>query len=375
MRMKVKFNILGKQWDEIKDDVIPRFKNLFKQSNFIGGAPIGDFEENFANYIGTKFAIGISNGTDALKIALKALNLPSPCGVIIPANTFIATILAVKYLCELEADIQLIDCDEYFQMDTGLLEKCLKDHRKSWKSCVIIPVHLFGHPADINVIMEIASEYDCKVLEDSSQSHGALVKDKKVGSFGDISAFSLYPGKNLGAAGDAGIITTNSEDLYEKCKSLRNYGSNVKYYYDFEGYNHRLDTIQAIVVDEKLKHLDKWNNMRIEAAKKLTSQMEDNKSIVTPKLASYADKQVYHIYAILIKNRNELQNHLNNNGIQSGIHYPVSIQKTKPFSYLDHFDNKNTIQFADQMLSLPIHPFITDEEIEYITLKINSFFE
>ena len=372
--MKVMFNNLGKQWDVIKEDVIPRFNDLFKQSNFIGGAPIGEFEENFAKYIGTKFAIGISNGTDALKIALKALNLPSPCGVIIPANTFIATILAVKYLCELEADIQLIDCDEYFQMDTGLLEKCLKDHRKSWKSCVIVPVHLFGHPADIKKIMELANEYDCKVLEDSSQSHGALVEDKKVGSFGDISAFSLYPGKNLGAAGDAGIITTNNEDLYKKCKSLRNYGSSVKYYYDFEGYNHRLDTIQAIVVDEKLKHLDKWNAMRINVAEKLTDQLRDNKEVKTPKLAPYADRNVFHIYAILVKNRDGLQKHLSDNGIQSGIHYPVPIQRTKPFKHLDYFKNENAIQFAEEMLSLPMHPFLTEEEIGYISKMINDYF-
>ncbi|MHA2287765.1 MAG: DegT/DnrJ/EryC1/StrS family aminotransferase [Promethearchaeota archaeon] len=356
--MKVLFNNLAKQWDVIKDDTKPRLDLLFEQSNFIGGAPVGQFEENFANYIGTKYAIGISNGTDALKVALEALNVDSPCGVIIPANTFVATILAITYVCKLKADIQLIDCDKYFQMDANLLEKCLKENRNKWKSCVIIPVHLFGHPADIKRIVELASEYDCKILEDSSQSHGALVNNKKVGSFGDISAFSLYPGKNLGAAGDAGVITTDNEDLYQKCKSLRNYGSSKKYYYDFKGYNHRLDTIQAIIVDEKLKHLDTWNNMRIEVAKKFSDQMKDFDNVITPELASYAEKNVFHIYAILIKDRNELQKYLNENGIQTVIHYPIPIQKTKPFSYLDHFNNKNTIQFADEMLSLPMHPFL-----------------
>lgn len=373
--MKVLFNNLGKQWEVIKEDVKPRLDLLFKQSNFINGVPVAEFEENFARYIGTKYAIGISNGTDALKIALEALNVESPCGVIIPANTFVATILAITYLCELKADIQLIDCDEYFQIDTNLLEKCLKEKRKKWKSCVIIPVHLFGHPADIKRIIELANEYDCKILEDSSQSHGALVDNKKVGSFGDISAFSLYPGKNLGAAGDAGVITTNNEELCQKCKSLRNYGSSKKYYYDFKGYNHRLDTIQAIVVDEKLKHLDNWNNMRIEVAKKLSDRMKDSDHIITPKLAPYADKNVFHIYAILIKNRNELQKHLNDNGIQTVIHYPVPIQKTKPFSYLDQQDNPKTIRFADEMLSLPIHPFLEDEEIEFITTTIDNFYK
>jgi len=373
--LKVLFNNLGKQWNIIKEDAKPRLDLLFAQSNYINGAPVGEFEENFAKYTGTKFAVGISNGTDALKIALEALSVDSPCGVIIPANTFVATILAITYLCKLKVDIQLIDCDEYFQIDTNLLEKCLKENRNKWKSCVIIPVHLFGHPTDIKRIVEIANEYDCKILEDSSQSHGALVDGKKVGSFGDISAFSLYPGKNLGAAGDAGIITTDSEDLYQKCKSLRNYGSSVKYYYDFKGYNHRLDTIQAIIVDEKLKHLDKWNDMRIEAAKKLNDQMKDNEHIITPKLAPYADKNVFHIYAILIKNRDELQKYLNDNGIQSGIHYPIPIQKTKPFNYLDHFNNENSIRFANEMLSLPMHPFLEDKEIEFIATTINSFFK
>jgi len=371
--LKVLFNNLGKQWEVIKEEVKPRFDLLFKQSNFINGAPVGEFEEHFAQYIGTKYAVGISNGTDALKVALEALNVDSPCGVIIPANTFVATILAITYLCKLKADIQLIDCDEYFQIDVNLLEKCLKEKRNTWKSCVIIPVHLFGHPTDIKRIVELANEYDCKVLEDSSQSHGALVEGKKVGCFGDMSAFSLYPGKNLGAAGDAGVITTNSEELYQKCKSLRNYGSSVKYYYDFKGYNHRLDTIQAIIVDEKLKHLDKWNDMRIEVAKKLNDQLKDNEQVITPKLAPYAEKNVFHIYTILIKNRNELQKYLNDNEIQSGIHYPVPIQKTKPFNYLDHYDNRNAIRFADEMLSLPMHPFLEDKEIEFITSTINNF--
>ena len=373
--MKVLFNNLAKQWDIIKDDVKPRLDLLFKQSNFIGGAPVDQFEENFAKYIGTKYGIGTSNGTDALKISLEALNVESPCGVIIPANTFVATVLAITYLCKLKADIQLVDCDEYFQIDTNLLEKCLKENRNKWKSCVIIPVHLFGHPADIRRIVELASEYDCKILEDSSQAHGALVDGKKVGSFGDISAFSLYPGKNLGAAGDAGIITTDNEELYQKCKSLRNYGSSKKYYYDFKGYNHRLDTIQAIIVDEKLKHLDKWNKMRIEVARKLSELIKDNDQIITPKLAPYAEKNVFHIYAILIKNRDELQKYLNDNGIQTVIHYPIPIQKTKPFRYLDVFNNKNTIRFADEMLSLPMHPYLEDNEIEYIARTINNYFK
>ncbi len=371
--MNVLFNDLGKQWEIIKDDVNPRLDELFKKSNFIGGAPITEFEEHFANYIGTKYSIGTSNGTDALKISLESLGCKSLCGVIIPGNTFIATILAVTYINDIKFDIQLIDCNEYFQIDTQKLEECLKKNRNKWNSCVILPVHLFGHPADIERIIELAERYECTILEDSSQAHGAIVLKKKVGSFGEISAFSLYPGKNLGAAGDAGIITTNNDELYAKCKSLRNYGSSVKYSYDFKGYNHRLDTIQAIIVDEKLKYLDQWNDMRNKVARKYDDQLKDNDNIILPKTASYVDKNVYHIYAVRIKNRDALKKYLNNKGIQTGIHYPIAIQKTKPFQHLGHFENSNALLYADKMLSLPMHPFLTDAEIEYVTSAINNF--
>jgi len=370
----IMFNNLSKQWDIVKQDVTPRLEALFKKSDFIGGKAIGEFEENFAQYCRTKYALGVSNGTDALKLSLAAFKINSPCGVIIPANTFIATALAITYLSDITFDLVLIDCDEYYQIDTELLESHLKKNRKKWESCVIIPVHLFGHPSNMKRILEIAKEFDCLVLEDSSQAHGAVVLNKKVGGLGDISAFSLYPGKNLGAAGDAGVITTNNRELYEKIKSLRNHGSPVKYHYDYKGWNNRLDTIQAIIVDEKLKHLDKWNDMRIEVAKKYDELLKDNNKIITPKTAPYINKQVYHIYAIRIKERDKLQTYLKENNIPTIIHYPIPIEKTNPFKHLEHFDNKRTKQYAKELLSLPIHPFLTDEEIEYITAKIIAFF-
>ncbi len=372
--MKVMFNDLSKQWDEIKRDVIPKFENLFRKSDFIGGAAIEEFEENFAKYIGTRYAIGVSNGTDALKISLAALNLVSPCGILIPANTFIATILAVTYLHELKYEIVLVDSNEYYQMDVDLLEASLRENRNKWESCVIIPVHLFGHPCDMERILKLSKEFDCFILEDSSQAHGAMVSNKKVGNFGEISAFSLYPGKNLGAAGDAGIITTNDEDLYKKTKSLRNYGSTIKYYYDFKGWNNRLDTIQAIILNEKLKHLDKWNEKRIEVARKYDKMLSKNDNIIIPKTALYAEKNVYHIYAIRIKQRDDLQEYLKENDIPTVIHYPIPIQKTKPFLSLDYFDNKNSLQFANEMVSLPMHPFLKEEEIDYIIDTINKFY-
>ena len=255
-----------------------------------------------------------------------------------------------------------------------LLESCLKENRKKWKSCVIIPVHLYGHPADIKLTLELAEKYDCKVLEDSSQAHGAMVLSKKVGVFGDLSAFSLYPAKNLGAFGDAGIITTNNEELYNRINASRNYGSLVKYHYEFRGWNNRLDTIQAIVLNEKLKYLDNWNGKRIENAKKYGDLLENIEGVITPKTAPYVDKNVYHIYAIRVDNRDDLKEYLTKNNIPIVIHYPIPIQKTKPFLNLDKNDNPNAKQYANQLLSLPMHQFLTDDEINFIAEKINSYF-
>lgn len=372
--MNIKFNDLSKQWEIIKDEVSPKLEELFKKSDFIGGNAIGEFETNFASYCNAKYAVGVSNGTDALKIALATLDIESPCGIIIPANTFIATALAITFLSDIKYDLVLIDCDQYYQIDVDLLETYLNKNREKWKSCVIIPVHLFGHPADMKRIIEIAEKYNCLILEDASQAHGSIVTNKKVGSLGDIAAFSLYPGKNLGAAGDAGIITTNSEELFNKAKALRNYGSFKKYHYEYKGWNNRLDTIQAIILDSKLKYLDEWNNMRIKVANRYNELLDDNPHIIIPETAPYIDKQIYHIYAIRIKNRDNFQKYLSENKIPTIIHYPIPIQKTKPFKHLDHFDNKNTIKFANELVSLPIYPFINDTEIKYITETIKNYF-
>ncbi|MBD3195013.1 MAG: aminotransferase class V-fold PLP-dependent enzyme [Candidatus Lokiarchaeota archaeon] len=373
--MKIQFNDLSKQWEVIKDTAKVRLDKLFEKSDFIGGKAIEVFEKNFAEFCGTEFAIGVSNGTDAIKLSLASLNIKNKCGVIIPANTFIATVLAPTYLRDLDHKLVLIDCDEYYQMDVALLEECLEENRKKWNSCVIIPVHLYGHPCNIKKTMELAKQYDCFVLEDSSQAHGAEVLNKRVGGFGDISAFSLYPGKNLGAAGDAGIITTNDEDLYKKVKSLRNYGSSKKYYYDFLGWNNRLDTIQAIILDEKLKYLDEWNNNRIQVAEKYNKELNELEDIILPKTAPYIEKQVFHIYAIRTENRDDLQAYLNKKEIPTVIHYPIPIQETKLFKYLDKNNNQRTKKYSRQLLSLPIHPFMEDNEIIFITDTIKEFYQ
>ncbi len=373
--MDIQFNNLSKQWEDIKDDALPQLNALFKKSDYIGGKAVGEFEENFAKYCGTEFAVGVSNGTDALKLSLAALSLNPKCGVVIPANTFIATALAPTYLRDFDFELVLVDCDEYYQIDCDVLEKVMEMKRSDWNSSVIIPVHLYGHPANMERVLKIADKYECAILEDSSQAHGAKVFNKRVGSLGDISAFSLYPGKNLGASGDAGIITTNDEELARKVKTLRNYGSNRKYYYDFKGWNNRLDTIQAIIVNQKLKHLDKWNKRRIEVAELYNDLLSGVGDVVVPKSAPYIDNQVYHIYAIRTESRDELQEYLSENDVHTIIHYPIPIQKTKPFKYLDEvYENQNAVAFADELLSLPIHPYLSDEKVRFIADKIKGFF-
>lgn len=367
----IQFNNLGEQWKVIKDDATQRMDILFEKSSYINGPDVKIFEENFAKYIGTKYAVGVSNGTDAIKLSVEALELKGKTGIIIPANTFIATILGAEMSIP-DAEFVLVDVDEYYQIDVKELDGVLKSKRGNWDNCIILPVHLYGHSADIVNIMKLANEYNCYVIEDSSQAHGTQTNENsKVGSYGIMSAFSLYPGKNLGAAGDAGIITTNDEELYQRLKYLQNWGSKVKYYYESKGYNNRLDTIQAIILDEKLKHLDDWNNNRNNVANFYNSNI-DNKSIL-PKNAECCNYNSYHVYPVLVDDRESFMKYLNDAGIPTIIHYPIPIELTKPYEYLN-FNNPKTRSYCERLVSLPIHPFMETEELEYIVEKINNYY-
>lgn len=366
----IKFNDLGKQWEVISEKTLDRLNNLFNNSSYINGPDVKIFEENFANYIGTNYAIGVSNGTDAIKLSVEALELKGKVGVIIPANTFIATLLGVEMAIP-HADFQLIDCDDYYQIDTNKLEDVLIGKRNKWDHCLILPVHLYGHSANILEIVKLSDKYNCTIIEDSSQAHGTLSEEGiKVGNYGLLSAFSLYPGKNLGAAGDAGIITTNDKNLYDKLKMLQNWGSRKKYYYDMKGYNNRLDSIQAIILDEKLKYLDEWNEHRNKVAKWYEEYITVN--IVKPKTANYCKYNTYHVYPILVQERDKFIKYLNGNDIQNVIHYPIPIEQTSIYSYMG-FNNEKTRYFSKRLVSLPIHPFMSEEEVQYVSKKINEY--
>ena len=367
----MKFNDLSMQWEAIETETLPKIVDVLKTGNFILGSPVASFEKAFASWNGNAHAIGVANGTDALKISVRALDLRGRTKFYVPANTYIATLLGVVFSLTDGYEYELIDCDSYFQIDCSILEKALERDYGKYDNLVVMPVHLYGHCCDMVTLMNLKSKYGFKMIEDCSQAHGTVTSEgKRVGQYGEISAFSLYPGKNLGAAGDAGIVVTNDAVLAERCLYLRNLGSVVKYQHDVVGWNSRLDTIQAVILNEKLKHMDLWNQNRNKVAEQFSTRIT-NPHILLPKKADYCSYHTYHIYPILTKHREELMKHLSDLGIPTLIHYPIPIEMTKAFS--SNCNNTNTISFCEQLVSLPMHPFLTEDEISQIVECINSF--
>jgi dTDP-4-amino-4,6-dideoxygalactose transaminase len=367
----IKFNDLSAQWLAIKDQAMPEIEKLLETSQFILGPQVKRFEEAFAGFCSCDHGIGVSNGTDAIKIAAKALELGDSPRVFMPANTFVATWLAIKEAYP-NSQITMVDIDENGQIDTNKLDQYIKDHRRRGdEDCLVVAVHMYGCCDAIDETSSIANSYDCPMLEDASQAHGARSpKGTLAGSVGEIAAFSLYPGKNLGAAGDAGIITTNNEKLAEKCRMLRNYGSRKKYIHEEIGYNNRLDSIQAIILYWKLKQLDEWNKARSQIAQKIKSKI-NNKNIQW--MLGDNPNQVYHIMPVLLssENRSVFMQFLGDHSIECGIHYPVPIHKM-PF-FLEDKKLSRTEDYANRMVSLPIHPFVCDTEIDYLANHLNNY--
>lgn len=372
--MIIKFNDLSAQWSEIEKEALPNLLQVLQTGNYILGEPVRVFEEAFTKWNGNLFGIGVANGTDAIKVAVKALNLKGKSIFYVPANTYIASVLGILF-AEPDARIELVDCDEYFQIDTTLLEKAVSYLSNHADNHIIMPVHLYGHSCDMEKITKIASTYNCMIVEDCSQAHGTLAyNSQKVGNFGKVAAFSLYPGKNLGAAGDAGIVTTNDAALYESMLKLRNLGSTVKYRHDVLGWNSRLDTVQACILNEKLKRLDWWNFKKAQIAKIFDTEIIESENLTLPKIAPYCVKHSYHLYPVLTTNRVELQQHLQEKGIPTIIHYPIPMEESKALQHLNAYSPK-TREYSKKLLSLPLHPFLSESEIAYIVTTINAFRE
>ena len=373
---KVEFNYLKPQWQAIKNQVKEDFEELYETSDFILGSPVLEFEKNFSKWDQTKYSIGVSNGTDGLEIAARAFQFEEKeTAVFIPANTFIATFIGIQKALP-NADYYLVDCDEYFQINCDILETQLSKQAKNYQEIIVSTVHLYGCTSDMKRIIDLQNKYNFKIIEDCSQAHGAISSSgNQVGSDGDIGVFSLYPGKNLGAMGDAGILTTNSQAYYNLILSLRNLGSVKKYDHELFSGNHRLDTMQAVVLNHKLNFIDQWTDQRILTANRYHSKI-NNSEVINFVNPNYCKKNVYHLYPVLTNNRDEFQKYLSSHGIPTIIHYPIPLYNSKalldfPFKYRN--ENPLSDKYSKTVLSIPMHPFITLEQSDYVINTINNY--
>lgn len=355
---------LKRQYYSMKEEIDNAIKNILESGYFILSENVKLFEDEFAKYCGVKHGIGVASGTDALQIALRACGVGIGDEVITVSNTAFPTAVAISYM---GAKPVFVDVDETYTIDTSKIEEKITEKTKA-----ILPVHLYGHPADMDPILEIAKQYRLYVIEDACQAHGAEYKGKKVGSIGDVGCFSFYPTKNLGAYGDGGFVTTNNEELAEKIRLLRDYGQIKRYNHVIKGYNSRLDEIQAAILRVKLKKLDEWNESRRRNAKLYNEMLAD--SVVVP-IERENSKHVYHLYIIRVKHRDEMRKWLKDRGISTDIHYPTPIHLQKAYTDLGLRKGSLPIteRYADEILSIPIYPELTEDEILQVANAINSF--
>jgi len=366
--MKVPFLDLSRQHQKIRQEIDKAISQVIDDSWFILGKKLEEFEHNFASYLDVKYAFGVGNGTDALRIALFAVGVKTGDEVLIPANTFISAPLETSFV---GAKPVLIDIDEEtYNLDPQKIEKKITK-----KTRAIIPTHLCGQPAAMNEILKLAKKHKLWVIEDACQAHGAEYKGKKVGGLGDIGCFSFYPSKNIGALGDGGMIVTNSSKLAKKIALLRNYGEKKKYYYGVRGFNSRLDPIQAAVLNVKLKYLDGYNEKRRKIANLYNHLLSGLNEIILPKENSEV-KHIYYLYMIRTKKRDKLLDYLKKNNISCLIHYPIPIHLQQSFKYLGYKkgDLPVTEKCAEEIISLPMFPELTFKEIKYVCDKIKEFF-
>ena len=364
--MKVPFVSFLPMEKELNDDLRDAFDRVFTRSWYIGGIEDETFEKKFAKYCGAMYCVGVGNGLDALMLVLKALGIGEGDEVIIPSNTYIATALAVTYVGAKPIFVE--PKIETFNIDPQLIEKKITNKTKA-----IMPVHLYGQACDMDPIIEIAQKYDLRVVEDCAQAHGATYKGQKVGTFGDAAGFSFYPGKNLGALGDAGAVVTNNEELAKKVRALGNYGSDYKYHHILKGNNSRLDELQAAFLAAKLPHLDKMNNERRRIADRYLSEI-DNPKVILPTV----DKDmvpVWHIFGIRCDDRSGLEKHLNDAGVGTNKHYPIPIHLQECYKELGfgYGDFPIAEEISATELSIPMYYGMSEEEISCVIEKINEF--
>jgi dTDP-4-amino-4,6-dideoxygalactose transaminase len=366
--MKVNFLNLKSQYHSIKADIDEAILSVLEKSAFASGPFVKAFEENFARAHNTKYCVGVSSGTAALHAVLMALEIKAGDEVIVPANTFFATPEAVSLA---GATPVFVDCEpRYYNIDADAIEAAVTEKTK-----MIIPVHLYGQPAQMDKIVAIARKHNLLVVEDCAQAHIAVLNGKSVGTFGVCGCFSFYPGKNLGAYGEGGAIVTDDEELCRKLRMIRDHGSERKYYHELIGHNYRLEGFQGAILDVKLKYLDQWTKTRRVNAGSYRRLLGDCAEVILPEEMPGAC-HVYHLFVIRTKKRDALQKYLTNHEIYTGIHYPIPCHLQKAYAFLSYGagDMPKTEEYADDILSLPMSEQLSEPEIGYVCSKIKEFF-
>jgi len=369
--MEIKFVDLKVQYNSIRQEIDSRMAEVLENTDFINGKAVKEFEQGFAAFCGTQFAVACANGTDAIEIALKAYDIKAGDEVIVPAMSFIATSEAVT-----NVGGKVVFCD--IDPDSYNIDPVKIKEKISEKTRFIVVVHIYGQICDMEQICAIAKEFNLIVIEDCAQSHGAKLKGKQAGQWGDCATFSFYPGKNLGAYGDGGAIVTNDAAIAKKSKMIANHGRVEKYDHEFEGRNSRMDTLQAAILNAKLPYLKIWNQKRQENAKIYNRFLSKISALQIPSEIE-GSEAVYHLYVIKVseEKRDILIEHLKKNQIASGIHYPIALPFLKAYQYLQSKieDFPVSYQHTKEIVSLPMYPELSEEQIQYVCQTISEFFE
>jgi dTDP-4-amino-4,6-dideoxygalactose transaminase len=359
---------LKTQYIAHREELWQAVKDVLESTSFILGRQVAAFEERFSSFIGSRYAVGVASGTDALHLSLRAAGIEPGDEVITAVNTFFATAAAVELA---GARPVFVDCDpRSYLMDADAVRRAITPRTKA-----LMPVHLYGQVAPMDDLAEIAEKHNLVIIEDACQAHGAAYKGRRAGTFGTAAAFSFYPGKNLGAFGDGGAVTTGDEQFYQRLLALRNYGSTVKYHHPAFGINSRLDELQAAVLNVKLQYLERWNEARVKAAGRYRENLATHPSIVLPEQTAHSS-HVYHLFVIQIEgNRDAIIEQMAHKGVQCGIHYPLPLHRQQAYDRLGYKegDFPRAEAIAKRIISLPLFPEITGEQIDYVCECLTSF--
>ncbi len=359
-------NDFKREYESLRPALLPKIEGCLASGYYILGSEVTAFENEFAAFVGTKYCVGVANGMEAIEIILRALNIGVGDEVITVSNSAVATALAVT---RTGANPVFADLDEYFHMDVSSVEKLITPKTKA-----ILSVHIFGQSADIDGLVELCKKHHLYLVEDACQAHGTRMNGKHVGGFGEAGAFSFYPTKNLGGYGDGGAITTDHKELADTCRMLRNYGQVTRYHHKLKGLNSRLDELQAVILRDKLTHLNDFVAKRQHVAVLYRTYLAGIPEVILPKERK-GGTHSYHLFVIRVKNREALQTYLKDHGVESLVHYPIPIHKQECYEELNSLTLPVTEAYAKDVLSIPIHPFLSDEEVKTVADTIREFYK